>query len=174
MKCGKQLMTAFAALMLLGGCYDESFVSADILDGVTVTMAVQPIFSLQSDWTRRLTVKDGEASVTVELFEDTGWWRGSNLYVTLSGDFVLDEGQTGCFVFHRAPLEYMPRQDCKNYGHVRSAPPNPIELAEVFPLSHFWAGLFYVGAFVEVPGAEGPVQFRGFRERAEVQLPQEF
>ena len=58
-----------------------------------VSLTVSGMFGLQSDWRRTLTLEHCSEIISRELSADTGWSRGSNLYLAEAGPFVLGERQ---------------------------------------------------------------------------------
>lgn len=89
-----RLMTVLIGLALpLAACRPEESVSVSLPDGAQVAMTLQPLISLQSDWSRRIEIAHNGTRVSSPLAEDTGWWRGSGLYLHRSGVYVLHEGQ---------------------------------------------------------------------------------
>lgn len=83
-----------ALVCALGACdRAEHSATAPLTDTANVTLTARGLFSLQPDWERRLIIHTSTEELTVDLLSDTGWWRGSNLYLTDTGLMVLDEGQ---------------------------------------------------------------------------------
>ncbi len=160
------LLTVFI-LSAMAACSSRSYEATAILpENVTVTYSVQPMFGFHSDWTRQVSVtRDGE-EVQQELFEDTGWWRGSHLYRHASGVYVIHEGHAGCFGFTVKPLSFNVRAriSCEK----REGIPQDAHGA-----SRYYADFDYLGAFIETPNSPdgSPISFLSVDERAEVELP---
>lgn len=93
--------------LVLTACRGEHTKTVTIAEGYRVEMSLSDLMSLQSDWKRYLTISDEEQSIRIELLSDTGWWRGSSLYIHKSGAYVLNEGQGGCVVFQTSPLQIL-------------------------------------------------------------------
>jgi hypothetical protein len=92
----KRLLALFFCLCMTG-CYSDRTIAWESPGvGVRLEMVLSPVWSLQSDWERTLTIVAPGGSASLHLFQDTGWWRGSNLYDGGQGTWVLDEGQLGC------------------------------------------------------------------------------
>lgn len=122
-------------------------IAADLGGDVVVTMEVSALGGFQSDWNRWLTVSSREDGVTLELFEDTGRWRGSALYRHVDRDvYILNEGQGGCVFFHTEPLEFVARHCPKS---------DPVAQARA-PMSHQFEGYVFVGLFFETDGEAEP------------------
>lgn len=79
--------------LALAACKGEHAKMVTIEERRHIEMSLSSLISLQSDWERYLTISDEEGEVRVELLSDTGWWRGSSLYLHQSGAYVLNEGQ---------------------------------------------------------------------------------
>ncbi|MGP1357368.1 hypothetical protein [Roseicyclus sp.] len=94
------------AVILVGGAvllWPRTHSAEAVLDGgESVTLRLRPMLSLQSDWRREIVVQDADGRRTIPLLEDTGWWRGSQLYRRPDGALVLDEGQAGCVLLSGA------------------------------------------------------------------------
>ena len=157
---------------LLAACTDGYSATANLNDGSQATITLSAIFSLQSDWDRKLTIHSSDGDLSLDLFTDTGWWRGSNLYLSREGFYVLNEGQLGCYFFTTKP----PRE-----AHVAL---NPCDNAFAtsresqdslggYPASHFYPNLFYVGRFDEDPRSEWPAVFLSSAIAPEKRLPDE-
>lgn len=141
----KGLGIAILSLFLLVGAlltwvfwprYSSATASPDGL--IEITMTVSPMFGIHSDWHRELRVSDGSVTRHEKLFEDTGWWRGTNLYRHTSGAYVLDEGQGGCIEIRTEPLEVI--------RWTELICPSDILFRE---LAESWPKLTYLGAFHE-------------------------
>ncbi|NIZ62540.1 hypothetical protein DL239_16330 [Sedimentitalea sp. CY04] len=124
------------------------------------------MFGFHSDWTRAISVKYGAKEIQQDLFEDTGWWRGSHLYRHKSGIYVIHEGQNGCFGFTVEPLSFDVRASisCEKSMTARQ---------EISGASQYYTDLIYLGAFSETPNAPDgvPISFVSADERPEAELP---
>ncbi len=155
--------------------------SVELPGDITITMSVRPLIGLHSDWFRTLSVDTPDGSFSERLFEDTGWWRGSNLYVLPSGIYVLPsgiyvlhEGQAGCFALDvLSPTPGLSTDaDCANATPLSgNRGPAPDGTWPDFPPSVFHQGLRYVGQFVETPGADAAISFIPFDRQPEPRLP---
>ena len=148
--------------------------TADLPGQISVTMVVRPMAGWHGDWHRTLAMATPDGTTTQQLFEDTGWWRGSNLYVHASGLYVLHEGQAGCIVL---PMQ-APTGDAEPDISCDKASPAPVtQTLEVqpgspgFPLSRFYRDLFYIGHFAETPDAEEAITFIPVDQQSEPDLP---
>jgi hypothetical protein len=158
----------------VAGCKPETHqAQIDVEGGASVALIVSPMFSLQSDWQRKLLIEAPTGSLETDLFEDTGWWRGSNLYRHLSGVYVLHEGQGGCVLFRVSPpalvrdaeiscdkTEQIPDEDTAQVGKSLAG----------FPASKFYSDFQYIGTFMEIPQGQEAIGFFGADEQAEVEL----
>lgn len=138
--------------------------SAFLENGVTVTMTLSPMFSLQSDWHRKLTVSYNGETIETELASDTGWWRGSNLYRHTSGSYILNEGQAGCTIFSTTPLAFntITQVGCE------LAPKNSSDMESL--LKHY-VDLEFLGVFDETrDNIETRVNFLGVQQAPERKL----
>ena len=176
-------LTGVAGMLLaMSACSSEHNAVANLPGSVTVSMSVTPMFGIHSDWNRALTVSDGDTTDSIDLFEDTGWWRGSHLYLHSSGFYVVHEGQAGCFSFTVEPVAFDP----SNSISCAKMPDTAIHLSagrpqlNGYPASRYYAEMFYVGRFVEagiVPElrdkrTETPILFQTFEQQAEPELPE--
>lgn len=172
-------LTGLAAVLALSSCTRETEATADLGDGVTVVMSVTPMFGIHSDWHRTLTIFQQEEQVALDLAEDTGWWRGSHLYLHSSGAFVLHEGQMGCLVF---TVDVVP-SDARNQISCAKSPAAAEASAgrelNGYPASRYYESLFYVGRFAEtslIPDLRDirddmPIVFQRHEEQDEQELP---
>jgi len=148
-----------AVLCLLAGCERaEHNATAPLTDTASVTLSARGMFSLQSDWERGLTIRTSTEELTVDLLSDTGWWRGSNLYLTDTGLMVLDEGQGGCLAVSLTPLH-----ETRASG-----------ICDLLPLSASGENappLTYLGRFDEAPGTPSPILFLPAETTPERTLP---
>jgi hypothetical protein len=157
----------FGTLSLLVACVPRSYNAIAVpVDGLVVTYTVQSLFGFQSDWSRTIRVTDGVTEISQELFEDTGWWRGSHLYRHKSGVYVIHEGQIGCFGFKTEPLSF----------HVPAYISCEKSMAleqEQDGASRYYANFIYLGRFVETPNSPDgtPISFVSADEAPEVELP---
>lgn len=148
-------------------CYPLSYqATAALPDGLRVTYTIQPMFGFHSDWTRRIGVRYGQNQIHQQLFEDTGWWRGSNLYRHKSGAYVIDEGEIGCFGFTVKPLSFDVPTSILCDKHV-------VAQKVQGDASRFYVDLMYLGTFIETPNAadDAPISFVPAAEMAEIALP---
>jgi len=160
----------------LAGCRSEDHrAQIDLGDEVLVSLTVSPMSSLQSDWHRKLAIETPAGTWEGSLAEDTGWWRGSNLYRHSSGVYVLHEGQGGCVLFRTEPpgLVSDPAISCNKTdltveGNALSVVVSP----GGFPASRFYADLQYIGQFVETPLRPNAISFIRANERPETELPE--
>lgn len=170
-----------AALMLLlsqlSACRHEYKATAPLPDGGSATLAVRDMFGPGSDWHRRLLIRtaaDPDHPLSVDLFPDGGWWRGSNLYFLAPGHYVLHEGQEGCVAFTTHPRPAMITATTKGpaYSCDKAAAPGLVRASGQHGLaaSRFYRGLFFIGHFAETSEGE-PVQFITAEKLAEPELP---
>ena len=169
-------------LVALSACSSEYISIANLHGSATVSMTVTPMFGIHSDWNRALTVSDGDTTASIDLFEDTGWWRGSHLYLHSSGTYVVHEGQDGCFGFTLEPVSFDVRTSISCAKMTKRAAQLSADSPELngYPASNYYFGLFYVGRFVEagrVPElrdtrAETPIVFQTYEQQAEPELPE--
>lgn len=147
--------------------YPRSYQATAILqEGLNITYSVRPMFGFHSDWTRVVSVKQGATEIQQELFEDTGWWRGSHLYLHKSGAYVIHEGQAGCFGFEVEPLSFDVRERI-------SCEKNMANQQREDGASLYYSDLIYLGVFVETPNSvEGsPIRYIPAAEKPEAELP---
>ncbi|MFV0475647.1 MAG: hypothetical protein ACK5MQ_15790 [Pikeienuella sp.] len=154
--------------LLLAACSGEGEATATLPGGGVVVMSVGSMFGLGGDWVRALAVGSAHDVATTDLVDDTGWWRGSNLYLHGSGVFVLHEGQAGCIAFRPVPAAFVaaPEGACE-----KTAPPARAGRAGGPPPSRFYAGLDYLGRFAETQDKEAPIRFIPAAEEPEPELP---
>ncbi|WP_152912609.1 hypothetical protein [Candidatus Rhodobacter oscarellae] len=169
-------------LLALSACSTEYIAVANLPENATAIMSVTPMFGVHSDWNRTLTVNDGYTTASIDLVEDTGWWRGSHLYLHSSGTYVVHEGQNGCIGFTLEPVSFDVRTSisCTKMAGtaIRLAADNP-EL-NGYPASRYYVGLFYIGRFIEThllpelrdTRAETPIVFQTYEQQAEPELPE--
>lgn len=164
------VFAAISLAVLLTGCISEHRASANLKEKVRVTMALSGMFSLQSDWHRTLIVEHGGETVSRQLFEDTGWWRGSNLYLAKTGLFVLDEGQGGCIAFRLDPVRF---DDAAARCHKRRARLTEANISDGngSARSDVYPGMRYLGRFAEVFDGPARVAFISAGEAPEIRLP---
>lgn len=109
-----------------------------------------------------------------DLFEDTGWWRGSNLYRHSSGIYVLHEGKAGCALIRVSSPALVPDAEisCDETDHTTDD--DTVQAGsslEGFPASKFYPDFQYIGTFVETPQGQEAISFFGAGEQAEAELP---
>lgn len=118
-----------------------------------ITMTIWPMQGIHSDWHRRVTISHNGERISKDLFGDTGWWRGSNLYRHASGAYVVHEGQGGCFGFSLDPLAFRTGfDDACIKGDVTTGPLNGYSL--------YHPDLIYIGHFFETWRDENGVRLR--------------
>lgn len=168
-------------VLALSACSPEYVAIANLPGGATASMSLTAMFGIHSDWSREFTINDGDTVVSLDLFEDTGWWRGSHLYLHASGTYVVHEGQIGCFGFTLEPVSFGVRTSisCSKLADtaIRLLADSP-EL-NGYPASRYYVGLYYIGRFVEAGGvpelqdtrAETPIVFQTYEQQAEPELP---
>lgn len=159
---------ALLGILFVGfACYPRSYqATATPQEGLNITYSVRPMFEFHSDWTRAVSVKYGATEIQQDLFEDTGWWRGSNLYRHKSGVYVIHEGQNGCFGFRVEPLSFdvQERISCEKTASTQQ---------QESGASRYYSDLFYLGAFIETPTSPdgAPITFISASEKPEAKLP---
>ena len=159
----------------VAGCASEDHrAQIKLSDEVLVSLIVSPMFGLHSDWHRKLVIETPAGALKSDLFEDTGWWRGSNLYRHSSGIYVLHEGQVGCVLFRTEPPELVrdPSISCDKTDVPDTHDALQIAVSTMeFPASRFYSDLQYIGQFVETPLRQNPISFIGADEQPEKELP---
>lgn len=159
----------------VAGCKSETHqAQIDVEDGASVALMVSPMFSLQSGWHRKLWIEAPTGSLQIDLAEDTGWWRGSNLYHHSSGVYVLHEGQAGCVLFRVSPpaLARNAEISCDKTDQYKDD--DTVQASNSlagFPASKFYSDFQYMGTFMEPPQGRERISFFGADERAEAELP---
>lgn len=146
----------------------------ELEEGVTVSLIIRPILSLQSDWHRSLSIGAPLDSLEYELSEDTGWWRGSNLYRHRSGVYILHEGQAGCIIFTVSPpaLVTDPAISChKTEQASNGGAAQEGNSSQEYPVSLFYTDFKYIGRFVETPLERQATGFIGADKQPEAELP---
>lgn len=164
------VLIVFTTAIFLTGCNREHWASANLDGGVRVSLVVSGMFSLQSDWSRTLIVEHRGKKISRVLSEDTGWWRGSNLYLATAGVFVLDEGQNGCIAFRLDPVRFDDaaarcRKRTARLARADASGKNDSSKSEVYP------EMLYLGRFAEVLADPVPVEFIAVSEAPEIRLP---
>ena len=159
-------------VVALSTCSSEYISVANLHGSATVSMSVTPMFGIHSDWNRALTVNDGGTTASIDLFEGTGWWRSSHLYLHSSGTYVVHEGQNGCFGFTLQPISFDARSSISGAKTADTAARLSGDSPDLngYPATKYYVGLFYVGRFVEagsVPElrdtrAETPIVFQTY------------
>lgn len=136
---------------------------AELGGGNEVSMRLRPMFSMQSDWTRTLVLLSPSGHFEKELPEDTGWWRGSNLYLHDTGVYVMHEGQAGCVTFTMSPPKIIraPEISCEKVGGQTGGEGQ----------SRFYRGMRYLGQFIETAREDVAVRFIDANEAPEPELP---
>jgi hypothetical protein len=161
----------------LAGCRPEFHrAQIDVEGGASVVLIIRPMFSLQSDWQRKLLVEAPTGSLETGLFEDTGWWRGSNLYRHSSGIYVLHEGQAGCILFRVSPPELVRDSSISCDKTVQTANDDTVQAGNSlrgFPASKFYTDFQFIGTFMETPKGKELITFFGADEQSEAELPNE-
>lgn len=167
-----RIIHVFALVAMTSGCGEKQSASVTLPGEATVTMTVWPMFGLHRDWHRRLTIRAAGREVSTDLLGDTGWWRGSNLYLHTSGTYMLHEGQAGCLAFTTAPAAFVSAAgiSCEKRDAPVSASADDAGLKRK-PGSRFYLDLVYIGRFDETTGDGAPIRFIGGAELAEVELP---
>lgn len=177
-----KLTSAVGMVLALSACSSEYNAVANLPGSATVSMSVTPMLGIHSDWNRKLTLDDGESTASIDLFQDTGWWRGSHLYLHSSGTYVVHEGQIGCFGFTLEPVSFDTRTSISCAKMADTAIRLSTDSPELngYPASRYYVGLFYIGRFVEsgrVPElrdtpADSPIVFQTYEQQAEPELPE--
>jgi len=169
-------------LLALSACSSGYVATANLQGSATASMSVTPMFGFHSDWTREFTINDGNTTASIDLSEDTGWWRGSHLYLHSSGTYVVHEGQNGCFDFTLEPVSFDARVSISCAKMADKAARLSADSPELdgYPASRYYVGLFYIGRFVEAghvqelrdTRAETPIVFQTYEQQAEPELPE--
>jgi len=147
------------ACLLLASCWGGQRVTWVATDsGVSLTMELRPLPGWHRDWYRSLTLVTPQGEAKLALFEDTGWWRGSNLYEAGRGVWMLDEGQSGCVTIEADP----PKLEDTSCGARATEPGGRSKSYESYR---------YLGQFSEGFGDEAP-SFRDAATDPEVVLPE--
>lgn len=165
------VVLAVFALIWTPSAQKERTAIVDIGDGIVISMRLRPMFSLQSDWHRTLGLRSSSATLKTQLSEDTGWWRGSNLYRHEAGIYILDEGQGGFVSFTISPLKLVttPKIFCTT-SEVETENGAEPELAG--EPSQFYCGVRYLGQFAETRRGDVAIRFIPASEAAEQELPE--
>lgn len=164
------LILAAALYALLPKTYTAT---AQFAGDVEISLSLRPMFGWHSDWYRRLHVISPAISSTHDLFGDTGWWRGSNLYLHSSGSFILHEGQAGCLVFDALPSMNRPKPvvTCKKTVGKPRPWPSVDKLPQGAMPSALFDDLAYLGHFAEGGGEDPPLRFIPAADGPEPELP---
>lgn len=132
-----------------------------------ISITIWSMQSIHSDWYREVSVEYDGTRIAMRLFEDTGWWRGSNLYVHTSGVYVIHEGQNGCFAFTTDPTEFVsvPSGVCTKRSFVNHNAEQG---------SRFYRGLEYLGHFHETyrDPEDVRIRFSNSSQTPEIELPE--
>lgn len=164
------VLAFFLTVALVAGCNTAHQASVTLASGVRVSLAVSGMFSLQSDWHRTLIVEHRGEIITRELSEDTGWWRGSNLYLAEAGLFVLDEGQAGCIAFRLDPVRFDDEAArCRARRQLLTT--EEASGKDDNTRSFVYPGMRYLGRFAETLDDRARVEFISAGEAPEVRLP---
>lgn len=167
-------------LLALSACSSEYDAVANLPGSATVSMSVTPMFGFHSDWNRVLTIGDDDTSASIDMLDDTGWWRGSHLYLHSSGTYIIHEGQAGCFGFTLEPVSFDAHISisCEKMGNTATR----VSADELngYPASRYYVELFYVGRFVEASSVpdlrdtrfDTPIVFQTYEQQAEPELPE--
>lgn len=160
---------------IVAGCKPQAHrAQTSVEAGATVALVVTPMFSLQSDWHRQLLIETPTGRLQSDLVQDTGWWRGSNLYRHSSGAYVLHEGQGGCLVFRVSPPELLrdPAVLCHKNDHAMNGSAAWVGTSPgEFPASQFYSDFRYIGQFLETPQGQDAISFISADEAPEPELP---
>ena len=133
-----------ALFLMLTACAATHDATAQLSRNGQATMTLRAMFGIHSDWHRTLRISDGKTTASLELFEDTGWWRGSHLYLHSSGAYVVHEGQNGCFAFTLMPIAFDPPTPIPCDKARQPGAGDNVDFGG-YPASKFYDGLFYVG-----------------------------
>lgn len=166
----RSIFAFFLSAALLAGCNSAHQASVNLDGGVRVSLEVSGMFSLQSDWRRTLTVEHRGEIISRELFEDTGWWRGSNLYLAEAGLFVLDEGQDGCIAFRLDPVRFDDKA-ARCHKRRQTLTNEKISGRDDNTRSYVYPGMRYLGRFAETLDDSARVEFISAGEAPEIRLP---
>jgi hypothetical protein len=144
--------------------------TAELGGGIEVSMHLRPMVSMQSDWHRTLILRSPSGRLKTQLFEDTGWWRGSNLYFHETGVYVLHEGQGGCVPFTLLPPELVlaPEISC---AKAEIEPGKGAAMGQVGALSRYYRGMRYLGQFTETRRDSVAIRFIEAAQAPEPELP---
>jgi hypothetical protein len=166
---------SLAAAVLVSGCWPKVYrTTVSLAADAEMTMSVHAMPGWHSDWYRALRISAPEGTIETDLFEDTGWWRGSNLYVHTSGVYVLHEGQAGCIVFATKPLAFVTDQaiSCDRIEPVMISDETGLpDVRAGGTTSRFYRDLRYIGHFAETPRDDEKIRFISADEQPEVELP---
>ena len=142
-------------MIALPACWPISqHATVEVHDGAKISLVVRPMFSFHSDWYRKLVIETQEGSFEQALFEDTGWWRGSNLYLHKSGIYILHEGQAGCMELTvlSPQLDSYPEISCeKSIAELDGSAFGGNDALQRFPPSKFYKDFMFIGHFMEKP-----------------------
>lgn len=130
-----------------------------------VAISIRSMSGIHSDWHRRISVTYLGHQISKDLMGDTGWWRGSNLYLHTSGSYVLHEGQGWCFGVSLEPLEF--------HQTDASCVKGDITTSTLEGHSAYYSNLIYLGHFYETRRDEEGVRIRYSEagQTSEVELP---
>lgn len=162
-------------LTLVAGCLpEEQLATVPLAGGSEVTMRIRGLYGLHRDWRRALQVNSPQGRAELNLPDDTGWWRGSNLYLWKADVYVLHEGQAGCVQFRIDPAALLAEQrdvcDKMKVGANEISSKRQDTMSSGPPSRHY-PGLIYLGRFVEGSNKRSPLRFIGADEAPETELP---
>lgn len=131
-----------------------------------ITISIRPMQGLHSDWYRKVSVVYNDEKISKDLLQDTGWWRGSNLYRHTSGAYVIHEGQGWCFGITLEPLEFDTRLGS-------SCLKDEVTTGTIDGHSLYYRDFIYLGHFYETWRDEEGVRIRYSEARLtpEIELP---
>lgn len=135
-------------------------------ENLKVTMSITAMAGIHSDWHRNVSISYKGRRIGKKLYQDTGWWRGSNLYRHTSGAYVVHEGQGWCFGFTLEPLQFNKALE-KNCVKGQGTEENPNGY------SLYYRDLIYMGHFYETWRDEEGIRIRysPAGQNPEVELP---
>lgn len=162
------------AVILVAAWPRSQTATAVLQDGVSVSMTIRPMLGWHSDWHRRLTFTTPHFARRTDLLDDTGWWRGSNLYLHLSGHYILHEGQAGCIVLDATGSDSV---DTSEISCERSSRATEDALGDAaggsvqFEPSRLYDDFLYIGHFGETRGDGPSIRFMPAKDLPERELP---
>ncbi|GAA6164373.1 hypothetical protein NBRC116590_20770 [Pelagimonas sp. KU-00592-HH] len=102
--------------------------------------------------------------------EDTGWWRGSNLYLAEADLVILDEGQGGCVAFRLNPVRF-DDQASRCPERLEKLTNEEVSGGNTNAKSDVYSGMRYLGRFNEALDKGAPVELLTQEEAPEIRLP---